>query len=113
MSDDCVRTGRDDRSMQPEPQRLRLIVISPCRDEAAHLEKTIDSVVAQTHRPDQWLIVDDSSSDRTPEILAQATHEQPWIESLRLERSGTRQLGPGVVSAFNAGLECLGRDAYD
>ena len=47
-----------------------LLLITPARDEAAHLERTIRAVAAQTRAPDLWLIVDDGSTDATPEILA-------------------------------------------
>ena len=43
-----------------------LLLITPARDEAAHLERTIRAVAAQTQRPDLWLIVDDGSTDATP-----------------------------------------------
>ena len=39
-------------------------LISPCRNEADYMRRTLDSVIAQTVRPDLWLIVDDGSSMR-------------------------------------------------
>jgi poly-beta-1,6-N-acetyl-D-glucosamine synthase len=56
-----------------------LLLITPARDEAAHLERTIRAVAAQTQRPDLWLIVDDGSTDATPEILAHAAAELPFL----------------------------------
>jgi glycosyltransferase involved in cell wall biosynthesis len=57
--------------------------------------------------------VDDASRDRTPEILADYARRHPWIRIVRREHHGQRQLGPGVVDAFNAGLASLGDDPYD
>lgn len=91
----------------------RLVIISPCRDEAQFLAVTLNSMVNQTRPPHRWLIVDDGSTDATPEIVSRFAAAYPWIELLRRERPGTRQLGPGVVSAFNAGLAHLGDDPYD
>ena len=91
----------------------RLVVISPCRDEAAHVEKTLRSVIAQTRRPDRWIIVDDGSHDETAAIVGEYAADHPWIEPLRIERGGHRQLGPGVVAAFSAGLRHIGADPYD
>jgi poly-beta-1,6-N-acetyl-D-glucosamine synthase len=48
----------------------RLLLITPARDEAAHLEMTIRAVAAPSRPPDLWLIVDDGSTDQTPELLA-------------------------------------------
>ena len=91
----------------------RLVIISPCRDEEAFVRLALDSVVNQTRRPDLWIIVDDASRDRTPEILADYARRHPLIRIVRREHHGQRQLGPGVVDAFNAGLASLGDDPYD
>jgi biofilm PGA synthesis N-glycosyltransferase PgaC len=61
----------------------RVLLITPARDEAAHLEGTIRAVMAQTRRPDLWLIVDDGSTDATPGILARCAADLPNLEILR------------------------------
>lgn len=91
----------------------RLVIISPCRDEARFVELTLSSVVNQTCRPDRWLIVDDGSNDATPEIVSPYVATHAWIELLRRPRGGHRQLGPGVVAAFNVGLTHLGDYPFD
>ncbi|MGO9761412.1 MAG: glycosyltransferase family 2 protein [Solirubrobacteraceae bacterium] len=48
----------------------RLLVISPVRNEATHIERVADALAAQTRRPDLWVVVDDQSTDETPQILA-------------------------------------------
>lgn len=93
--------------------KRRLVIISPCRDEEQFVQVTLDSVIKQTYRPDLWIIVDDGSRDRTAEIVASYAVKHPWIKLVRRHRSGGRQLGPGVVSAFNAGLAALGDDPFD
>src|SRR5439155_25350163 len=40
----------------------RYVLISPCRDEAAYMRQTLDSVIAQSVRPARWVIVDDGST---------------------------------------------------
>lgn len=91
----------------------RLVVITPCRDEARYLPALIDSVVKQTVRPVLWVLVDDGSQDQTYEIMSRAAAEHPWIRPLRRERQGPRQLGPGVVNAFNFGLSAVAGVEYD
>ena len=45
------------------------LLISPCRNEADFMVNTLESVVNQSVPPAKWIIVDDGSTDATPEIL--------------------------------------------
>ncbi len=83
-------------------------IISPCRDEADHIEACIASIAAQTVPPTLWVIVDDGSTDRTPAVLAAAAAKHPFIRILRRENRGQRSVGPGVIEAFYAGLDSIG-----
>lgn len=62
------------------PQRL--LVISPVRNEAAHIERVVLAMAAQTHRPDLWILVDDHSTDETPRILARLAERLDFISVL-------------------------------
>ena len=55
--------------MEIAHRRPRYVVISPVKDEERYIERTLESMVNQTLRPALWIIVDDGSSDRTPEIV--------------------------------------------
>ena len=98
----------------PPPAARAYVLISPCRDEAAYMEKTLDSVIAQSVRPARWVIVDDGSTDATPEILARYAAAHDWIEVARKPDRGRRAVGPGVIEAFYFGLDRvdLGDFAY-
>src|SRR6266446_2946952 len=48
---------------------LNYVLITPARNEAAFIEQTIESVVAQMARPAKWVIVSDGSTDGTDEIV--------------------------------------------
>jgi glycosyltransferase involved in cell wall biosynthesis len=87
----------------PTPGR-RVLIVSPCRDEERTLERTIACVRGQTLRPVRWIVVDDGSRDGTPEILARAAAEVPWIRVVRRPDRGFRKLGGGVIDAFYDGL---------
>jgi poly-beta-1,6-N-acetyl-D-glucosamine synthase len=89
-----------------------LVIVSPCRDEERTLERTLACMRAQTRAPDLWVVVDDGSRDRTPEILRAAQEEIPWLRVVRREDRGFRKLGGGVIDAFYAGLETVDVD-YD
>jgi poly-beta-1,6-N-acetyl-D-glucosamine synthase len=79
----------------------RYVVISPVRNEAEHLEQTIRSVVEQTVRPLRWLIVNDGSTDQTPEIIERWAARHPWIVPVHRADLG-RQRHPGVVEETKA-----------
>jgi len=83
------------------------VVISPIKDEDKYVERTIESVVSQTLRPVEWIIVDDGSSDRTPDILKKYARQFPWIRTVTLAGGRKRQPGAAVIHAFNAGLKSL------
>ena len=91
----------------------RYVLISPCRDEAEYVRQTVDSVINQTARPTKWIIVDDGSTDSTPQILAEYSAKYDWIQVVTLSDRGNRSLGPGVVQTFYAGYELINPDDYD
>jgi len=91
----------------------RYVLISPCRDEAAYMRQTLDSVINQTIRPTKWVIVDDGSTDSTPRILADYQSRHDWIEVVTRTNRGGRSVGPGVIDAFYAGYEAINPDDYD
>ena len=55
------------------------------RDGAAFVTDAIESILDQTRRPRQVIVVDDGSTDATPAILASF---QPVIEVVRIQPSG-------------------------
>ena len=83
----------------------RYLVISPAKDEERHVQRTLDSMIRQTSKPEAWIIVDDGSTDRTPQIVERYTSEFPFIRLIRNPRRAGRQPGSGVIGAFNAGYE--------
>ena len=82
------------------------VLVSPCKDEAKYIEKTLRSVARQTVKPAQWVIVDDGSRDDSMAIVAQYQTRMPFIKVVHRE-TGARQVGPGVIQAFNAGLAAV------
>ena len=66
-------------TMSSTEQNTSYVVISPVRDEAEYLDVTIRSVVEQTIRPAQYILVNDGSSDCTLEIIQRWAEKYPWI----------------------------------
>ncbi len=94
----------------PDPNAF--VVISPCRNEADYMRRTLDSMVAQTVHPALWVIVDDGSTDATPDILAEYSAQHDWIRVVQKPDRGHRAVGPGVIEAFYAGLDTVDLDQY-
>ena len=82
-------------------------VVSPVRDEEENLARTANALVAQTHRPQQWVIVDDGSSDGTREIAEVYAARHDWITVMDSGRPHRRARGAPIVRAFNVGRETL------
>jgi glycosyltransferase involved in cell wall biosynthesis len=92
--------------------KLTYAVITPARNEAQFLELTIRSMLAQTCKPERWVIVSDGSTDGTDEIVSKYIPSHPWIVLVRMPERRERNFA-GKVLAFNAGLERLADVSYD
>src|SRR3954449_3051699 len=91
----------------------RYLLVSPCRDEARYLRRTLDSVAAQSVLPALWVVVDDGSTDETAAILEEYAGRLPYLRVLRRTDRGRRQVGPGVIEAFYAGLKTVCLDDFE
>jgi len=86
-------------------QEIKYFVITPVRDEAAYIEKTIQSMISQRTLPKKWLIVDDGSTDGTERIIEKYCKSHDWIWLIKRENRGYRKAGSGVVEAFYDGYD--------
>jgi glycosyltransferase involved in cell wall biosynthesis len=80
------------------------VVVTPARNEAAYIGRTIASMLHQTVPPQRWVIVDDGSTDDTKNIATGLTADVDWIELVSRRDRGHRSAGTGVMEAFRAGL---------
>jgi glycosyltransferase involved in cell wall biosynthesis len=74
----------------------RVSVVLPTWNRAATLPRAIASVLDQTHRDLELIVVDDGSTDATPELVASLA--EPRLRYLRLERNR------GQAVARNTGI---------
>src|SRR5713226_5999783 len=69
-----------------------------------HLRAAVDSILSQTFEDFELLIIDDGSTDRTPQILREVALLDARVKPHRQEHAG-------VVTAFNLGA-ALARAEY-
>ncbi|MBG9389065.1 glycosyltransferase family 2 protein [Caenimonas aquaedulcis] len=78
-------------SMHPQPDLVSTII--PVFNRPAMLREAVASVIAQTWRPIEIIIVDDGSTDGTPEAARQLQEEHPSIVRVESQRNA----GPGAA----------------
>jgi glycosyltransferase involved in cell wall biosynthesis len=69
------------------------------------MRRTLDSVAAQSIVPDEWIVVDDGSTDATPDILKDYQQRLPYLRVITRQDRGKRSVGPGVIEAFYEGYQ--------
>src|SRR5260370_34092187 len=94
-------------------QARRYIIITPVRNEEAHLRESIKSVAAQAIRPVWWIIVNDGSDDSTGRIADDAAKKFGWVCVVHRPDRGFRRSGGGVVEAFYDGYQLVENEAWD
>ena len=58
------------------------MIITPASNESGYIERTIESVLAQSILPQKWVIVDDGSTDDTADIIQKYAGQHNWIRYL-------------------------------
>jgi glycosyltransferase involved in cell wall biosynthesis len=91
---------------------LEYVLITPARNEAALIEATIQSVIAQTVLPKRWVIVSDGSTDGTDEIVRKYMVGRAWLELIHLPDQRERDFA-AKVQAFNAGYQRVKAVSFD
>jgi len=79
-------------------ERPQVSVLMPVRNGARWLPEAIDSILNQTYSDFEVLVIDDGSTDETPNILART-------QSLDVRLRILKQVPSGLVQALNAGLK--------
>ena len=80
-----------------EGRTPRISVVMPVRDGEAYLAEAVESILSQTFADFEFIIIDDGSKDRTPDILKEFAKRHSRIRLHRIE-------GRGIVAALNLGI---------
>ena len=82
-------------------------IITPCYNGENCLARMLDSVIAQTYRPIEYILVNDGSTDGT---LALAESYIPKFREAGIDFKIINQENKGLAGAINAGLRCFTGD---
>lgn len=80
------------------------VVITPVRDEVDYVGLTFQSMISQTIKPAEWIIVDDGSKDGTGELLDKLSRPFPWVKVIHRPDRGFRNRFGGEIEAFSEAL---------
>ncbi|MDE3180151.1 MAG: glycosyltransferase family 2 protein [Acidobacteriota bacterium] len=87
-------------------------MVTPAHNEEAFIEATIQSMIRQTVVPLKWVIVDDGSTDQTPEIVSRYLGSYPWIGPVTMPPRQDRSFA-AKPHAVKAGCERVAGLAYE
>lgn len=87
----------------------RILIVSPVRNEARHIERVVRAVAAQDLQPARWIVVDDHSDDATLEILRGLERSVPFLTVMEAPAAPAGPVRDRLAVAaaprtFNAGL---------
>ena len=91
---------------------MNFYIIIPAHNEEAYIDKTLQSLVEQSHLPKKVVVVNDNSTDNTQSIVEEFAPKYDWITLLNITSSDKHLPGSKIIHAFNKGLETLDED-YD
>lgn len=74
-----------------------ITVVIPVRNRADLVNRTLESIDAQTLRPEAIILVDNGSTDSTAEVLGRWAANRPWVKVIS-------EPAAGASNARNAGL---------
>ncbi|WP_046756930.1 glycosyltransferase [Kordia jejudonensis] len=86
---------------------MKIYIVIPAHNEAAHIEATLTSIVAQTKLPEKVVVVNDNSSDDTELIIDAFAKKHVFISKVNTNATNEHLPGSKVVNAFYKGFETL------
>ncbi len=90
-------------------------VVIPCYNGMPYLPQALDSAVAQTHRPEAIIVVDDGSTDESPSVVRDFSKKYPdhRIELIQQANAGEPAArNTGIRAATSAWVAMLDTDDW-
>ena len=95
----CASGGKGGQAVS-----LRCSVVIPVYNHEKYIRECVESVLSQSVSELEVLVIDDCSTDDTPEIVSRLAEADPRIRFIRLEHNG------GVAHARNLGVRMASAD---
>lgn len=89
---------------------MKIAVVIPAHNEAKNLAKTLQSLVEQSVQPEQLIVVNDSSTDKTQSIIDSFSERYPFIQSVQTNAGTEHSPGNKIINAFNHGFKLVRKD---
>lgn len=85
-------------------------IIIPAYNEEQYITQTLNSIVQQTHLPKKIIVVNDSSTDKTAELVSSFCDSYPFIQLVTKVSKNKHLPGSKVIEAFKEGLKYITDD---
>lgn len=91
-----------------------ITVFTPAYNRADTIKRTYESLLRQTSKDFEWLIIDDGSTDNTEEVV------RPWLDEQKIPVRYIKKANGGLFTAYNTAIEhintelnvCVDSDDY-
>lgn len=80
-----------------------LLVVTPVHDEEANIDGLVKAISAQTFRDFTWVIVDDGSTDRTPQMLSELSAS--GVAEILTKTNDGGLIGGSAYTSWRFGVE--------
>jgi glycosyltransferase involved in cell wall biosynthesis len=95
---------------------LSFAVVTPARNEERNLQRLGAALAAQTLVPDEWLVVDDGSTDGSAAVLSEFADAHPWAHTIPGEATDGERIASGRrlardLEGFRLGARSLSQPA--
>ncbi len=84
-------------------------IITPCYNSEQYISRYLDSILSQTYKHIQQIIIDDGSTDETAHIIERY---KPFLEDAGIELTYYYQENTGLGGAVNSGLKLIKGDFF-
>ena len=91
---------------------MKFYIVIAVHNEEAFIKDCLSSLTTQTLLPEKIIVVNDNSTDKTPEIVEKIAKKFPALKLIQNQSSNQHMPGEKVVRAFNFGLQQLDNN-YD
>ena len=89
---------------------MNIYIVIPAHNEANFIGQTLQSLAEQSLKPKKIVVVDDSSTDNTSEVVKGFVSKYPFIELVKNDSSTEHAPGSKVINAFYKGYYKLDDD---